>query len=208
MSRPFIPVPNCASVEMIYSLAGEIVENIFHVQKGSPFTLAQLQALRAVVDTWHNAQYKVEVSNIAILQRIRCKALDSLGAPMEDYTLPTPRAGTLSGTNLPNNCTWCIKLSTGLTGRSFRGRWYIAGLTTAYYGADVNHVSTVAVTNVIAVMTALITALVAGGYTLGVVSYMTGGAWRSTGLFTPATGWVAVDTNLDSMRRRLAGRGR
>jgi hypothetical protein len=40
-----------------------------------------------------------------------------------------------------------------------------------------------------------------------VVSYMSDKVYRTTGQFTPAIGWVAVDANIDSMRRRLTGRG-
>jgi hypothetical protein len=195
-------------VELIFSWNGEICENVFHVSKGSPFSAGDLVALRTVVNTWEAAQYTLFRSPAALLTRIRTKAMDTASSPMEDFALPVPRAGTQIGTALPNNVTYCLKLSTGLAGRSYRGRWYLVALTSTYYGADTNHISAAVSTNLVAMLTALKTALTAGGYTLGVVSFRADHAWRSTGVFTPATGFVAVDLALDSMRRRLAGRGR
>lgn len=208
MPRPFIPVVNCASVELIFSWNGEVCENIFHVSKGSPFSAADLVALRSVVNTWDSGNYTAYRSPAAVLTRIRTKALDTASSPMEDYALPTPRAGTQIGTALPNNVSYCLKLSTGLAGRSYRGRWFLVGLTSTYYGADTNHVAAAVSANLVAMLTNLKTALTAGGYTLGVVSYRASHAWRAAGVFTAATGFVAVDLAIDSMRRRLAGRGR
>lgn len=208
MPHAFIPAPNCASVEVIFLANGETIENVFHVQKGSPYTAANLIALRTIVDNWHLASYRNNQGTGSSLVRIRSKALDSTGSPMEDYALPASRPGTFGGTMLTNNVALCFKLSTGLSGRSFRGRWYVGGLTVSWIGADSNHTSGVASANLVTSLNLLLTNLAAGGHTLGVLSYRTGGAWRTTALFTPATGFVAVDLAFDSMRRRLAGRGR
>src|SRR5690349_4687518 len=144
VSRPFIPAPNCASVELIFLLNGEVVENTFHVRKGSPYSASDLSALRAIFDTWHSAHYKTAQGPAASLYRIRSKALDAVGSPIEDYFLPTPRAGTESGTNLPNNVTMAFKLSTGLAGRSYRGRIYVVGCTAVNFGVDSAHMSSAA----------------------------------------------------------------
>ncbi len=208
MSRPFIPAPNCASVELIYRANGEICENVIHVQKGSPYTLAQLQALRGIVDTWDSTTWKLARNGGCTLQRIRTKGLDSTSSPLEDYALPTPRPGTQPNGLLSNNVTFCFKLATGLAGRSQRGRWYMVGMDSGFLGPDTNHFNTVSAGFVLGWLNALPTALTAGGHTLGVLSYRHDLAWRTTASFTPASGFVIVDFNLDSMRRRLTGRGR
>src|SRR5574338_875783 len=98
MPRPFIPVPNTASVELLYQIPSAIGENIFHVRKATPYSAADLVALRNLVNTWDSASWASRRSNSVTLFRIISKALDSLGAPFDDYALPTPRAGgTISG---------------------------------------------------------------------------------------------------------------
>ncbi len=208
MSRPFIPVPNAASVELIYSMNGETCENVFYVRKGSPYSFSDLQSLRATVNTWDSTTWSPFRGAYASLVRIKTRARDTASSPSEDFALPTPRAGTQTGVTLPNNATFAFKLVTGLSGRSFRGRLFFVGLTSNYYGADSDHISVVAATNVAGALTTLLTVLASAGHTLGVVSYRSNKVFRTTGLFTPATGWVVADYNFDSMRRRLAGRGR
>ena len=208
MPHGFIPVANVASVEMIYVISGQIAENVFYVQKGSPYTLAQLQALRGTVDSWDSATWKALRTGGASLIRIRSRARDSSSAPAEDYFLPTARPGTRSGTILlPNNVTLAIKLVTGLAGRSFRGRLYFIGMNDTCLSGNSNVADTTWANAVVAALNTLQTNLASAGHTLGVVSYRTGGVYRSNGLFTASTGWVLADYNLDSQRRRLTGRG-
>lgn len=207
MSHGFIPVANTASVELIYTVNGIVAENVLHVQKGSPYSLADLQAVRGIFDTWDNNTWRVDRANSATLNRIRSKALDSTGSPMEDYFLPTPRAGTFNSATLPSNVTWAIKLSTGLTGRSYRGRLYVVGLTAGHQAGTGNTVNTTWAARMVASLNTLLSTLASAGHTLGVVSYRANGAWRTSGVFTAGVSWVAVDYNFDSQRRRLTGRG-
>jgi hypothetical protein len=206
MSHPFIPVPNVASCELIYSHAGEINENQFHVSKASPFSLADLQALRTAANNWDSATGSTGRISSASLTRIRTKALDTNSSPLEDFSLPTPRPGTLTGVALPLNSAFCVKLATGLAGRSFRGRWYWGNLTHLSM-ADAGHLSLASATAYSGFLTTLKANMLTAGFTLVVVSYRTGNAWRATGVATPILTAVAVDTALDSMRRRLPGRG-
>ncbi len=208
MSRPFIPVPDVASVELIYRAAGEVVENVFYVQKGSPYSLSDLQALRGTVDTYDSTTWKLSRNVSVTLQRIRTKARDSSSGATEDYTLPTPRPGTQTGAPLPNNVTFAFKLATGHAGRSFRGRWYLVGMDGNFLSPDANHLSTTTAAFLLSWLNGWITTLASAGHTVGVVSYRSNKTWRTTGLFTPALNYTIVDYNLDSMRRRLTGRGR
>lgn len=207
-SRPFIPAPNTASIEMIYSLSTEVYENVFHVYKSTPFSLADLQALRAVMDSYDNTSGKNLRNTAAFLTRIRTRALDTPASPLEDYYLPTPRGGTLSGTNLPPlNVAFCVKLSTGKQGRSQRGRVYFGGLSATQI-SDPGHVLQGTANNMVASLATLMSNLAAAGYTLCITSYRANKAWRSTAQNTAVITAVAVDTALDSQRRRLPGRGR
>jgi len=206
VSHPFIPVENAASCELIYSHAGEINENQFHVIKGSPFSLSDLQDLRDTANSWDSATGSTGRISSASLVRIRTKSLDTSSSPLEDYSLPTPRPGTLTGVALPLNSAFCVKLATGLAGRSFRGRWYWGNLTHLSM-ADAGHLSLASATAYSGFLTTLIANLATDGFTMVVVSYRADNAWRDTGLATEIISAVSVDTALDSMRRRLPGRG-
>src|SRR5581483_6863883 len=207
MGHGFIPVANTASVELIYSQVVELSENVFHVQKGSPFTLADLQALRAVVDNWDNTSWKARRTNGASLVRIRTKALDTASSPQEDYYLPSPRAGTFSSSvSVALNACICIKLGTGVSGRSQRGRMYVGNLNNGQL-SDAGHLATSELANMVGSINGLISALATAGYTMVVTSYRTGGAYRAAGHNTPVISAVGVDNSLDSQRRRLPGRG-
>src|SRR5690348_10097535 len=100
MTHGFIPVPNVASVELIYTWNGEHCENVFYVQKGSSYTLAQLQALRGIITSWDSSSWATIRGSGACLVRVRTRARDSASAPTEDYTLPSPSCGLQGGSNL------------------------------------------------------------------------------------------------------------
>lgn len=207
MTRPFIAAPNTASVEMIYSVGGETCENLFHVHKASPYSLADLQALRGTVLTWYTTVWKGQVHSTVTLVRIRTKALDTDIAPMEDYAVTSGGGGGLaSGSLVANNVTYCLKLATGLSGRSARGRWYFIGMSSNSMLNSVD-VSTPYRDAVVANLATLRTQLSSAGHTFCVTSYRHNNAWRTTAVNYDIVSVVAVDLHIDSQRRRLAGRG-
>lgn len=206
MTMPFIPAANCARVDLVYSIGGVTCMNVFHVRKGSPFSLADLQALRGVVDTWDNATWKTARATACTLVRIKTKALDAEDSPFEDYFLPTPRAGTRASGALSNNVTFCIKLASNQIGRSARGRWYCVGLSSDSVASPTTMNTTVA-NAFVGYLQTLKTNLAAAGYTMTIVSYRHDKAWRAAAATYDVANIVAVDYNIDSMRRRLAGRG-
>lgn len=206
MPRGFIPVPNTASAELIFTLSGVTFENTLHVEKGSPFSLADLQSLRGVLTNWVNTSYKSWYFSGCTLQRVRTRALDTANAPMEDYQLPSPIAGTAGPGGTPLNVAFCLKLPSGLSGRSARGRWYAGAIPSGAVGSpsDINAVNA---NGYVTSLNALKTTLTAAGYTWVVTSFRSGGAWRATGVNFAITGAAYTDLHFDSQRRRLLGRG-
>lgn len=207
MSHPFIPVPNTASVELIWSFNGVVMENVFHVKKASPYSLADLQALRALVITWDAANFFNVRSGSCTLNRVRTKALDTNTSPTEDYNLPVPKPGSGAGTPLPGNSTFCFKLVTGRSGRSYRGRWYLCGMHTGLLGTTANQFLVSSANYALTQFADLIVRLTAASQTLVVVSYRQNKAWLLVGVPTAVLNFTVVDYNLDSMRKRLTGRG-
>lgn len=210
MAHPFIPVANTALVEMVYTFGGQIIENTFHVQKGTPFTALQLQGLTTVFDTWDSTganAFKGFRPIGCILQAIKTRALDTAASPVYIYTLPLPRAGGQNALPMPGNVSFCVTLQTGLAGRSQRGRFYMPGLVTSTVGNTPlnNTVSTSYANGIVASANSLIAAVAAigAGYALVVTSYRTGGAWRANGVNSVILNAAYADLFVDSMRRRL-----
>lgn len=208
MPRPFIPVANTARVDLFYTYQGETVMNVFNVTGAAPFTLATLATLRGVFTTWWASPYRTRFSSALSLYRVRSRALDVESSPYEDYYLPVPNPGTVTGgSNSPGSVTFCVKLNTGLAGRSFRGRHYVPAMHSNMVAG--NQATSSFVSNVVSDLNALIAAVNAANaaWYLSVVSYMTGGVYRTDGVSTTITNAVAVDFYIDCQRRRLAGRG-
>lgn len=209
MAHPFIPVPNTCLIEMVYTVNGQIVENTFHVSKGSPFTGAQLNSLCDTFASWDQSNWRARRVTSALLTNIKGRALDTAIAPVGQATIAAglPHGGTVSAALLPNNVTFAIKLQTGLAGRSARGRIYAPGLGVGQYTNGTNDMTSAVANSMVSDLNTLIGIIAGLGYTLVVTSYRTGGAWRAVGVNYPIINAAYTDLHLDSQRRRLTGRG-
>lgn len=201
----FIPVPNVASVEMIFEQAGQRLENVYHVKKSSPFDEVGLSGAAQLFADWWDEELKPQVAGNVSLVLIVAKALDSETAPAVEFTTGLPLTGP--GTNIPNpgNVTVAIRWTTGLRGRSFRGRTYHIGLT---QGAIVaNSLATENQALLLGAYQTLLSSLSLSTMSLVVVSKYANHVARTTGIATDITA-ASLDGSLDSQRRRLNGRGR
>lgn len=203
-THPFIPAPNTARVRMVYTLYGQSVMNVFYFQGDTPFDSAALSALCDEVHTAWVSRFKPLQSTVVELNYIEATALDTdSGAQI---TLPVNELGTNSGVAMPGGSAFAIKFASGFSGRSRRGRMYWIQLNISSVDGDtVNDTAAgliqTAVSNFFDDIT---TAL---GVIHVVVSYCNEGAWRTTAVNTPILLYVLTDHNIDSQRRRLAGRG-
>lgn len=195
-------------VEMVYHYLSQVVENVYHVIQGDGATaptVDQMTAVATAFKNWENVTAKAEHSNSLGLYNILVKDLTSRDAPAIDYQTGLPIQGANVGQALPGNVTVAIKWETGFRGRSFRGRTYHVGMTATQVLGDQLVVGTQA--SLLAIYRALIADVFAvPGCELGVVSYASHNAWRAAGLFTPIID-CSINADLDSQRRRLAGRG-
>lgn len=206
--RPFIPAPGVAQVEMVYTLFSQTCENVFHVDTGTGASVpaATLTAIGNQFSVWHRDSGRSVQSNFSQLTLIRVRDLTvQAGDVVELSQVPADHVGELTEKALPGNVTVAVKWSTGLGGRSFRGRTYHIGLTE--HQVDLNALTLDAQT---AVQTAYANLLVAvngvAGRQMVVVSYAHNKFWRDAALSTPITR-ATVNIDVDSQRRRLNGRG-
>lgn len=201
----FIPAPNCVEVVLRFTWGGQRVAITLSFEGAAPATTSDMTSLATALETWWKTNYKPLVPGTLALNEIAVTALDSASAP--GITLPVTSSNT--GTN-PNpsgasNSTVTTTFLTALRGRSFRGRNYMVGLNPGYVASPTTISSALAG----ALVTAYInmqTAAFAQGFTHCVISRYHNNLPRVTAVSTPVTGYQQ-ELNLDSQRRRLAGRG-
>lgn len=201
---PLPPVTNTIRVAMEFTKDGQAVVNVYYVKFPSPIVTANLTAMSQAFKDWWTNTLKAYATQQ--LQLTAVKSLDiSVANGQENQLVVSPaEPGSVLGDGLPNNCAMVVTKLTLNTGRSFRGRSYMAIL--AEGDVQGNVIGTTYVANVVAAFGTLRTTLTTAGLALVVVSYYSNGAQRGTPIATPITGFRA-DTRVDSQRRRLPGYG-
>lgn len=193
--------PNIARVTYQMHRGTRVVENTFHLYKSLGWSEAQLiAALEAAYGLW-NTYVKPALTSAIALYNIHGAVYDPTGSPwVADRPVTPELPGTVGGAFEPGNCTVTVSERANLAGRAYRGRIYWPGIATSQYSGDDTANSTL--------LTALANFAVAW-----LATYPAGGATgqlaifhRNDNLFTPVRS-IVLENVLDSMRRRLPGRG-
>lgn len=204
-----IPIPNGVRVEMIYLNASQRMENVYHVTKGSPATLANLQTLWTYFRDWDGATIKAHRALACSLVLIKLTATDGPGAPVYEAAVSPAVAGTLAGVALPNTSSIAVKHTTGKQGRSYRGRTYVCGLSAGSLQNSDTILATHAA-NFVAWFTTMRTGLAAIGWTFCIASLYSGvvivngkrrAVPRNEGILTAVTG-SSMELGIDTQRHR------
>jgi hypothetical protein len=191
---------------MIFDYQAQTVENVYHVKNGLPFAVADLQTIASEFKQWWATSLRSSVSSQLTLAKIEVVATDSQTAPAIVYTTDLPLSGTAATFGpMPNNVTVAMKWSTGLRGRSYRGRTYHLGLCEDQVVG--NEVNGTFLAGLIASYADLLGHVNIGANTLCVVSRFHNNSARVSGVATDILS-VSADPVIDSQRRRLPGRGR
>jgi hypothetical protein len=202
----FVAAPNIIEVQLRYTLLGQQAMNRFHVHVGTGPTEAQCALTALTVAGWWVDNVKALVPPGMELREVFCKGLALENDVQATFSAGLPSAGTHNINAMPNNCSLCVSLRSGLTGRSARGRWFWAGLTEDQ--VEDNTVVTGSVTDIVAAIDALRDAIEALGLLWMIVSYVNNGAPRAGGpVYFQVVDALVVDDVVDSQRRRLPGRG-
>jgi len=203
----FIPLPYGIKLEFSFNKDGQVCVNVFWCTKSSPVAVTSTDldnALAAMRTWWSNYRSNVTTSTILTGLLATDWSVED-GIQSTDLAPPTP-GGLLGGANVANNVTMALSFVTGRRGRSRRGRAYLVGLGAADF-ASANVLNVSAASDIANAYQAYKTAL--NGYNLVpvVASFETAGAARTVGQATAITKVGFTDGFVDSMRRRLPGRG-
>lgn len=202
----FIPIPNAVKVVLHQVWNGQSVKNIiwFHKPVLAPYTQAERATLITDLTTWWNNHQKTSVSSTLALQAIEVINQDTSSSPSSMTVFNPPLQGT-GGPAVPLNVALTASLRTSQRGRNFRGRIYVGGLQSGNL-ADLGTYTTAGAAGLATTVAKLIDPLVITNSVLAVASHFFNKQPRAQGVLNDVTA-VIVETLLDSMRRRLIGRG-
>ena len=203
----YIPVPNTVQLELIQSWQGQVVENVLHYVKASPWNSDQMTELAEEAKEQFNATILTQLTSTLQLTMIRVTDLSSQTGSVVNYGTGLPAAGPQGSPSLPNNVAVVFTKRTELRGRSFRGRIYQPGLVEgAVVANSVTNPTLQNLRNGWDGMRLLTLTIAVDEALMVVVSRYADKAPRVTGVATLVSA-ITTDGVIDSQRRRLPGRG-
>jgi len=201
---PQYDVPGLMRVELHFLQLDEHTMNVFWVKSNLNETSATLEEeIAGTFKNWWSTEIRPLVSDGLTLYEIVVKELRPDGVAVL-YTDGLPVSGEKTEAPLPNNVALAIHWGTGLIGRSRHGRTYQGGLCTDSVQGNYCSIAPTFQSAYDALRTTLDNITL--NVEFSVVSFVSNKAWRTVPLTTPISG-VAVESTIDSMRRRLPGRG-
>lgn len=196
----FIRLPGGFRIALEYQIFGKIVVNVYHGTTTDPITSIKLFSIADLFEAWFDTSLASAVSADIKLAQITVLNLDEENGEKVTNVLVPANPGTRAGAAMPNNVALVASFATAKTGRSFRGRSYIAGLSEDDVGGV--GVDTVFAAGIVTAFLALITDMAVDDEQLVVASFQSGGVPREVGVATPVDS-VSCNLRVDTQRRRL-----
>lgn len=194
-------VPNGIKIEWNYTQNGvPVVNRVYTVTTGAP-TEDDLEAARVAAVAFYDTIKGFQHSS-CVLQNVTVTDVHVANGSQIIHPVTTDNTGTGTGAAAAANAAMTASLRTSKIGRSFRGRFYLGGLSMAQF-SDAQHLTTGAAAAFVTLWSDFIDALGAAGQTLVVVSRYANKVLRVIALVTEVIS-VIVDTKVDSQRRRTA----
>jgi len=203
----FIPAVDSAKLILHMRWLNQEVKNVTYWKSVSPggFTSTTRASLAQAMVDWWNTYFKLQVAPQVGLYAVEVINQENQNAPSHLLSVAPASQGTSATGGIALNSTVAVSFRTALRGRNFRGRWYVAGVPDVAR-FDSGSVSTAYSGSLLSAFTQLLNASLFPMGTLVIASKYFNKVARSTALLTPVTA-IIVENLLDSMRRRLIGRG-
>jgi hypothetical protein len=199
--------PLTVRVLMKYQTEGLPMANVSYVLCPSAASAADLTTIAGVFQAWWTTEHRTALSVSTTWIGADLTALDAPGSPFLTYNNSGPGTGVFSGGCYPPNVSLAISLKTGLSGRSFRGRLYMPGVSTVAPIVGGLHIpASIAFWQPL--YDALRTRLITAGFHWCVTSFYSGMTPtheripRAVAVSTPVTA-VQIGRRSDSQRGRL-----
>lgn len=202
---PFQAVPNAAEVVIEGTIDNQNIFNTFQFTHASGWGEDELGELaHACALEWSTGMLPLMSANYHFVQAV---ARD-LRTPIALLATDTSGAGPgARATGLvPNNVALSVKRASAFTGRGARGRVFIP-VTDLSNMVGPNEVTSAFATAVLGVLNTLMSAAETVDWNAVIVSRSGPGTTTTEAVVYTLVEWVVVNLVVDSMRRRLPGRG-
>lgn len=204
----FIPVPHTCMVEIRYLSWAQRCENCLSFYKAGGFEGDDLEVITThIANWWWNGLRTMQRNNV-ILREVYATDLTTKDGPTYTNSLWSGTTGSrTTGQTIPNNVSYVISFRTAGRGRSYRGRNFMLGLFTDY--VNQNQVTATYRNTIIGYYQQLLP----GGsrdptpFRWVVASRYHDNQPRDPGIAIPIIAVVVANDDIDSMRKRLTGRG-
>jgi hypothetical protein len=198
-------IPNCIQINYVGADedGNELMTVLDVIAPHTLPTLADVEAARDMALHEWSFSLKDLVRTIDTMLQITATSRAELNGPQATVAVNGAghRDASGGGVALPSGTTLSVKKAAERAGRAYRGRTYIWPFWTSDLDAvDPNQVSLTFVALVQTIYDGVFNFFEASGYPLGVAS-------NALGQINHTSGWVVTDRKVDSMRRRLSGRG-
>lgn len=198
----FQSVPQTAEIVIKYEGNQVISNNVLQAKLLGGYDLADLVTLADAVDAAVVAEWLPLQTQDQDYISTTVRGLEFVNDE-ETVNNDGTGAGGVATSGLPGNVTFSVKKSSGLTGRSARGRMYWIGIPDNKLAPNENQLTAVYAGEVEDAVEAMRAAISATIWDAVIVSRFLDGALRATGATFSWIATVAVNENIDSQRRRL-----
>jgi hypothetical protein len=179
------------------------VTNTFYAKFSGAYTQSDITALAESVDAWVASDLLPVVGSSWSYDHTTVRGLTS-EADFEATSGVFAGAGALTGVAMPNNVALAIKRGTGMTGRSRRGRVYVAGWMDSMLASD-NRAGDAVAGAIAAALNGLSAVVADVDWTEVLISRVVDGVPLEVAVAYTIVEYVVVDLVLDTMRRRIRG---
>lgn len=201
----FQQVPNTVEIAVHYTLGGQPLVNTYHAERPAGYNVTQIEALGAFLDA--NG-----VQDLLALQSVHLAyAKTTVRGLHSEYDFlyeddSNAGSGGVAQQSLPGDRAFCIQRLSGQTGRSARGRVYVAGIPISYLEAGTAAVGLMAAgyaDSLVAAVETIRSDIAAGGiWNPVIVSRNHDGTKRAVGITFPWSSTQYSDRVLDVRRSR------
>ncbi len=198
----FQAVPDGAEIVIQYLVNLQVMKNVLHAFKPGGYNLTDLTTLATIVDANVATAWLPDQTLDAAYINTTVRGLAAEN-DQEVSVNASAGVGLLATQALPGNVTLAIKKTSGLTGRSARGRVYWIGLAREQLDTNENFTTIAAKDAIVANVNSMRGSISGTVWTAAIVSRFLNGVKRATGVTFEWTGTEAVNTAIDSQRRRL-----
>ena len=210
MSRVFQPAEKVIEIAVQGTYIGQLVENKFYAQTVEAVTDVMVAELASIADNW------VSTTLLPLLPTaytyLRSVARDlTVEASFESINATHGGdVGSNPGGGVPGNATFAVHRDTRLSGKKAKSRLYWPALVATQFAGDADTITSAVANQFVDAYDSLMAAIQAGTeatYTYGYLQRILLGVKLPAANFIQVFGHSFTDLFVDSMRRRLKGRG-